>query len=142
MRAQHPLVGPVLTAQHRAARLAFAREHQDWQVHHWHPVLFTDESRFTISTCDRCEIVWRRRGECYAACNIIQHDQLGGGSVLVWGGISLEGRTNLYVLVNGTLTAQELTDALIPQDTIRSLIRSMPRCCQEYIQAHGGHTLD
>ncbi|KAJ8345374.1 hypothetical protein SKAU_G00295670 [Synaphobranchus kaupii] len=43
-------------------------------------------------------------------------------------------------------TVQELTDALIqvweeiPQDTIRRLIRSMPRHCREYIQARGGHT--
>ncbi|CDR01120.1 unnamed protein product [Oncorhynchus mykiss] len=52
MRARSPQVGVVLTAQHRAGRLAFAREHQDWQIHHWRPVLFTDESRFTLSTCD------------------------------------------------------------------------------------------
>lgn len=48
-RARRPLVGPVLTAQHFAARLAFAREHQNWQIHHWYPVLFTDESRFRPS---------------------------------------------------------------------------------------------
>ncbi|KAI3375335.1 hypothetical protein L3Q82_021828 [Scortum barcoo] len=43
MRARRPQVGVVLTAQHRAGRLAFAREHQDWQIRHWRPVLFTDE---------------------------------------------------------------------------------------------------
>lgn len=43
-------------------------------------------------------------------------------------------------------TVQELTNALIqvwqeiPQDTIRRLIRSMPRRCRECIQARGGHT--
>ncbi|CDQ71979.1 unnamed protein product [Oncorhynchus mykiss] len=43
-------------------------------------------------------------------------------------------------------TLQELADALvqvweeIPQETIRHLIRSMPRCCREVIQARGGHT--
>ncbi|KAJ8348305.1 hypothetical protein SKAU_G00268940 [Synaphobranchus kaupii] len=113
MRARRPVVGPVLTAQHRAARLAFAREHQNWQVRHWCPVLFTDESRFTLSTCDRRESVWRRRGERYAACNIIQHDWFGGGSVMVWGGISLEGRTNLHVLANGTLTAVRYRDEIL-----------------------------
>ncbi|KAJ8395660.1 hypothetical protein AAFF_G00028970 [Aldrovandia affinis] len=106
MRARRPVVGPVHTAQHRAARLAFAREH-------WHHILFTDESRFTLSTRDRRERVWRRRGECYAACNIIQHDQFGGGSVIVWGGISLEGRTNLHVLANGTLTAVRYRDEIL-----------------------------
>uniref|UniRef100_A0AAZ3S1P3 Transposase Tc1-like domain-containing protein n=1 Tax=Oncorhynchus tshawytscha TaxID=74940 RepID=A0AAZ3S1P3_ONCTS len=74
MRARHPQVGVVLTAQHRAGRLAFAREHQDWQIRHRCPVLFTDESRFTLSTCDRRDRVWRRRGERSAACNILQHD--------------------------------------------------------------------
>jgi hypothetical protein len=42
--------GLCFTAQHHAGRLAFAREHQDWQIHHWRPVLFTAESRFTLST--------------------------------------------------------------------------------------------
>ncbi|KAI4872571.1 hypothetical protein NFI96_010014 [Prochilodus magdalenae] len=42
MRARRPQVGVVLTAQHRAGRLPFAREHQDWQIRHWRPVLFTE----------------------------------------------------------------------------------------------------
>uniref|UniRef100_A0A674A2U6 Transposase Tc1-like domain-containing protein n=1 Tax=Salmo trutta TaxID=8032 RepID=A0A674A2U6_SALTR len=229
MRARRPQVGVVLTAQHRAGRLAFAREHQDWQIRHWRTVLFTDESRFTLSTCDRRDRVWRCRGERSAACNILQHDRFGGGSVIVWGGISLGGRTALHVLARGSLTAiryrdeilrplvrpyagavgpgfllmqdnarphvagvcqqflqeegidamdwptrspdlnpiehiwdimsrsihqrhvapqtvQELADALvqvweeIPQETIRHLIRSIPRHCREVIQARGGHT--
>lgn len=43
-------------------------------------------------------------------------------------------------------TVQGFTDALvhiweeIPQETIHHLIRSMPRCCGEFIQARGGHT--
>ncbi len=92
-RAQHPVLGPVLTTQHHAARLAFARE-SNWQVCHWCPVLFTDESRFTVSTCDRHERVWK----CYAACNIIQHDQFGVGSMMVLGGIFLESLTVLHKL--------------------------------------------
>ena len=59
MRARRPQMGLVLTAQHRAGRLAFAREHQDWQIRHWRPVLFTDESRFTLSTRDSLEMPWR-----------------------------------------------------------------------------------
>ena len=39
LRARCPVVCPVLTAQHRGARLAFAIKHQNWQVHHWRPVL-------------------------------------------------------------------------------------------------------
>ncbi|CDQ78348.1 unnamed protein product [Oncorhynchus mykiss] len=113
MRARHPQVGVVLTAQHRAGRLAFAREHQDWQICHWRPVLFTDESRFTLSTCDRRDRVWRRRGEHSAACNILQHDRFGGGSVMVWGGISLGRRTALHVLARGSLTAIRYRDEIL-----------------------------
>ncbi len=113
MSARHAVVGPVLAAQHCAAWLALAREHQNWQVRHWRPVLFTDESRFTLSTCDRRERVWRRHGERYAACSIIQHDRFSGGSVIVCGGISLEGHTDFHVLDNGTLTAVRYWDEIL-----------------------------
>ncbi|KAI4873746.1 hypothetical protein NFI96_000047 [Prochilodus magdalenae] len=112
-RAQRPVVGPVLTGQHRRARLAFATEQQNWQIRHKRLVLFTDESRFYLSTCDRRDRLWRHRGECYAACNIIQHAWFGGGSVMVWGGISLEGLTDLYRLDNGTLTAIRHRDEIL-----------------------------
>ncbi len=49
--------------------------------------------------------LWKSCGAHYAACHIVQHDQFGGGSVMVWGGKSLKGRTDLYRLENGTLTA-------------------------------------
>ncbi|KAI3354201.1 hypothetical protein L3Q82_018740, partial [Scortum barcoo] len=42
----------------------------------------TDESRFTLSTCDRHDRVWRRRGERSAACNILQHDRFGSGPLV------------------------------------------------------------
>ncbi|CAJ0968134.1 unnamed protein product, partial [Ranitomeya imitator] len=111
-------MGIVLTAQHHAGRLAFATEHQDWQIRHWPPVLFTDESRFTLSTCDRRDRVSRRRGERSAACNNLQHDQFGRGSVMVWGGISLEGRTAPHVLNRGSLTAIRYRDE-IPRPLVR-----------------------
>ncbi|KAI4898606.1 hypothetical protein NFI96_006386 [Prochilodus magdalenae] len=113
LRARRPVVGPVLTGQHRRARLAFATEHQNWQIRHRRLVLFTDESRFYLSTCDRLDRLWRRRGECYAACNISPHDWFGGGSVMVWEGISLEGRTDLYKLDNDTLTAIRYQDEIL-----------------------------
>ncbi|KAI3361704.1 hypothetical protein L3Q82_002067 [Scortum barcoo] len=43
-----------------------------------------DESRFTLSTCDRRDRVWRRRGERSAACNILQHDRFGSGREVPW----------------------------------------------------------
>lgn len=83
-------------------RLAFAREHQDWQIHQWHPMLFADESRFTLSSCCRCDRVWRRRQKRSAACNILKHEQLGSRSVIVWGDIYLEVCTSLRLHNTGT----------------------------------------
>ncbi|KAL0149994.1 hypothetical protein M9458_054653 [Cirrhinus mrigala] len=153
MRARRPQVGVVFTAQHRAGRLAFAREHQDWQIRHWRPVLFTDESRFTLSTCDR---VWRRRGERSAACNILRHDRFGSGSVMVWGGISLEGRTALHVLARGSPTAVRYRDEIIRplvrpyggavgpgfllmQDSARPHVAGV---CQQFLQDEGIDAMD
>ncbi|KAI4874306.1 hypothetical protein NFI96_001220 [Prochilodus magdalenae] len=68
---------------------------------------------YSLSTCDRRDRLWGCCGECYAACNIIQHAWFGGGSVMVWGGIFLEGRTDLYRLDNGTLTAIRYQDEIL-----------------------------
>ncbi|KAI4902032.1 hypothetical protein NFI96_009942 [Prochilodus magdalenae] len=156
LRARRPIVGPVLTGQHRRARLAFATEHQNWQIRHRRLVLFTDESRFYLSTCDRRDRLWRRCGECYAACNIIQHDWFGGGSVMVWGGIFLEGRTDLYRLDNGTLTAIRYQDEilgpvvrpyagavgpgfLLVHNNARPYVA---RVCRQFLESEGIDTID
>uniref|UniRef100_A0A674PDQ2 Transposase Tc1-like domain-containing protein n=1 Tax=Takifugu rubripes TaxID=31033 RepID=A0A674PDQ2_TAKRU len=160
LRARRPVVGPVLTAQHRGARLAFAEEHQNWQVRHWRPVLFKDESGFTLSTCDSDSDsdseVWRRQGERYAACNVVQHDRFGGGSVMVWGGISMEGRTDLYCLGNGALTAIRYRDEilepivrpyagavgpgfLLMHDNARPHVA---RVCRQYLEDEGIETIE
>ena len=156
LRARRPVVCPVLTAQHRGARLAFAIEHQNWHVCHWRPVLFTDESRFTLSTCDRRERVWRSQGERYAACNIVQHDRVGGGSVMVWGGISMEGRTDLYRLENGSLTAIRYRDEIL-EPMVRPYAGAVgpgfllmhnnarphvARVCRQYLEDEGIDTIE
>ncbi|KAI3355590.1 hypothetical protein L3Q82_018418 [Scortum barcoo] len=42
-----------------------------------------------------------------------QHDQFGSGSVMVWGGISLGGRTALHVLARGSLTTIRYRDEIL-----------------------------
>lgn len=69
-------LGVMLTAQHCVGHMAFAREHQDWQFHNWHPVFFPNEMTFT-QACDRCDKLWRHSGEYSATCNIHQHEWFG-----------------------------------------------------------------
>ena len=113
LRSRQPATGPILSVQHRVARLDFAREHQNWRQAEWRGVLFTDESRFTVSTCDRCVRVWRLAGERYIEENVVRYDRFGDGSVMVWGGICATGRTDLYVIARGTLTAARYRDDIL-----------------------------
>lgn len=46
-RAGCPLVGAVDAVRYRGAQLVFITKYQEWQVHHWCPVVLTD--RFTLS---------------------------------------------------------------------------------------------
>ena len=96
---------PRLTREHRVARLAFAREQGNWNIHNWGNVLFTDESRFCLCTSDRRIPVYRRDGERYFQCNIRPLTNFGEGSIMLWGGISLTGHTDLVLLDGGSLTA-------------------------------------
>lgn len=96
--SRRPATGPELLRQHRVARLQFARQHQNWNVGDWRHVMFTDESRFALRSPDGRERVWRRNGERYAQCNFSSRVSFQGGSVMVWAGISMEGRTELYCL--------------------------------------------
>ncbi|CDQ98343.1 unnamed protein product [Oncorhynchus mykiss] len=63
IRARRPQVGVVLYSPTPCRTFGIC--HQDWQIRHWRSVLFTDESRFTLSTCDRrdsLEMPWRMFG--------------------------------------------------------------------------------
>ncbi len=112
LRARRPCVGVPLTRRHRRDRLNWAQRHLRWTQRQWHNVLFTDESRFAVQFSDGRLRVWRRKGERYDAANVIQRDRYGGGSVMVWGGISRNSKTTL-VTVPGTLTAARYCDEII-----------------------------
>ncbi|XP_021339399.1 sodium-dependent multivitamin transporter-like [Mizuhopecten yessoensis] len=61
----------------------------------------------------RCVRVRRQHGESFQAGNVVEHDRYGGGSVMVWGGINLRGKTDLHVFHNGTVTARIYCDEIL-----------------------------
>ena len=67
--------------------------------------MFTDESRFTLRHADGRLRVYRRVGKRYADACVLRHDRFGGGSVMFWGGIVGNRRTDL-VRVDGNLNTQ------------------------------------
>lgn len=119
LRSRRPAACHLLLPAHRRGRLNFAREYRNWGAEEWANVLFTDESRFCLRSPDGRERVWRRPGERFEQCCISERIPFGGGSVMVWAGVSLHDRTELVLIENGSLTAdryirQCLSDHVIP----------------------------
>ena len=112
IHSRRPAVRPRLTQAHRARRLAWARIHSRWTNAQWSDVIFTDESRFNLSSHDGRIRVWRRQGERYTDATVQEHDRYGGGSVMVWGGINHHQRTPLY-RVDGNLTGIRYRDEIL-----------------------------
>ncbi|GFV69771.1 uncharacterized protein TNCV_1345481 [Trichonephila clavipes] len=92
--------------QHRTARLQWCREHHNWTEQDWACVLFSDESRFSLSSDCRRQLIWRESGTAYRPENIQEKDRYPTCSIMVWVGIMINGRKRLHVVANGTMTGQ------------------------------------
>ncbi|GFU09589.1 MAM and LDL-receptor class A domain-containing protein 2 [Trichonephila clavipes] len=92
-----------LTPAHRRRRSLWCREHRNWRDNEWGRVLFTDESRFSLSSDSHRILIWRERGSRNHPSNIIERDRYGGHGVLVWGGIMLGSRTDLHIFDAGSV---------------------------------------
>ncbi|GFX97711.1 transposable element Tcb1 transposase [Trichonephila clavipes] len=110
--ARHPVRCVPLTPAHRRRLSLWCREHRKWRDNEWGRVLFTDESRFSLSSDSHRILIWREWGSRNHPSNIIERDRYGGRGVLVWGGIMLGSRTDLHIfnagLVNGTRYCNEI----------------------------------
>ena len=115
LNSRRPVRGPVLTQRHRLARLQWANQHRHWTLQReWRHIWFSDESRFLLQRHDRRRRVYRRVGERYAQNCVDEAPPHGGGGVMVWGAVSVAGRSAL-VQVQGSLTAQRyIADILRP----------------------------
>ncbi|GFV05555.1 transposable element Tc3 transposase [Trichonephila clavipes] len=59
--------------------------------------MFSDESNFSLQSDSPRNLRWRAPGTRYHQENTIERHRYGGEGWLVWGGIILGSRTNLYV---------------------------------------------
>ncbi|GFS54487.1 transposable element Tcb1 transposase [Trichonephila clavipes] len=110
--ARRPVRCVPLTPAHRRRRSLWCREHRNCRDNEWGRVLFTDESRFSLSSDSHRILIRRERGSRNHPSNIIERDRYGGRGVLVLGGIILGSRTDLHIFdagsVNGTLYCNEI----------------------------------
>ncbi|GFU48883.1 transposable element Tcb2 transposase [Trichonephila clavipes] len=111
--ARRPIVCVPLTRQHRTVRLQWCREHHNWTEQDWACVLFSDESRFSLSSDCRRQLIWRESGTAYRPENIQEKDRYPTCSIMVWAGIMINGRPRLHVVANGTMTGQRYIDEVL-----------------------------
>ena len=145
LRARRPYVGLPLTQARRLCRMAWLTAHAPRLFPmQWRRVLFTDESRFTLYRADSRRRVYRRRGERFADACVVERDRFGGGSVMVWGGIAHEIKSQL-IIVAGNMTAvryrdESLRPVAVPLVQQRNLILQqdnarprVARVCQDFL---------
>ncbi|GFT32330.1 transposable element Tc1 transposase [Trichonephila clavipes] len=83
--ARRPVRCVPLTPAHRRRRSLWCRKHRNWRDKEWGQVLFTDESRFSLSSDYHRILILRERGSRNHPSNIFERDRYGGRGVLVWG---------------------------------------------------------
>ncbi|GFX19739.1 transposable element Tcb1 transposase [Trichonephila clavipes] len=72
-----------------------------------------NESRFSLSSDCRRQLIWRESGTAYRPENIQEKDRYPTCSIMVWAGIMINGRTRLHVVANGTMMGQRYIDEVL-----------------------------
>ncbi|GFV14757.1 transposable element Tcb2 transposase [Trichonephila clavipes] len=111
--ARRPVVCVTLTRLHRTACLQWYHEHHNWTEQDWECVLFSDESRFSLSSDCRRQLIWRDSGTAYRPENIQEKDRYPTFSIMVWAGIMINGRSRLHGVANGTMTGKRYIDEVL-----------------------------
>ncbi|GFU69057.1 transposable element Tcb2 transposase [Trichonephila clavipes] len=88
------------------------RPRATWSVTDWRRVIFSDESRFSLSDDDHRTRVWRRTGQRSDPAFIVERHTAISQGVTVWGAISWDTRSSLVVL-QGTSTARRYVDDIL-----------------------------
>ncbi|GFV98258.1 transposable element Tc1 transposase [Trichonephila clavipes] len=111
--AHPPTVCVKLTSMHRRNRREEAQEHVNWRRNEWNSVLFSDESHFSVHPDNRRIFIWRDCGSRSNPAFVHESVRFGGGRVLVYGSISIDGRTYLYIIRDVPLTARRHRDEIL-----------------------------
>ncbi|UYV82088.1 hypothetical protein LAZ67_21000798 [Cordylochernes scorpioides] len=111
-----PLRRLPLTPLNRRQRLEWCRARSTWMTE-WHRVMFSDESRFCLSSDSRRVRVWRRRRERSNPAAIVERPTVRQRGIMVWGAIAYDSRSPL-LRIQGTMTAQRYVDDVLRPVTL------------------------
>ncbi|GFX54977.1 transposable element Tcb2 transposase [Trichonephila clavipes] len=144
--ARRPVRCVPLTPAHRRRRSLWCLEHWNWRDNEWGRVLFTDDSRFSLSSDSHRILIWRERGSRNYPSNIIERDRGAMGLQFYFmddnapchrtvaaeqllESSRLAARTLPPVTIRDFRLALQDEWAAMPQQLIDTLILSMGRCC-------------
>ncbi len=86
---------PLLKQEHRQKHLTWAKEKKNWTVAQWSKVLFSDESKFSISFENQGPRVWRKSGEAQNPCCLKSSAKF-PQSVMTWAAMASAGVGSLF----------------------------------------------
>ncbi|UYV80630.1 hypothetical protein LAZ67_19001136 [Cordylochernes scorpioides] len=119
-----PLRRLPLTPPNRRQRLEWCRARSTWMTE-WHRVVFSDESRFCLSSDSRRVRVWRRGGERSNPAAIVERPTVRQRGIMVCGAIAYDSRSPL-LRIQGTMTAQRYVDDVLRPVTLPYLQGMLP----------------
>ncbi|GFU04805.1 transposable element Tcb1 transposase [Trichonephila clavipes] len=144
-----------LTPAHRRRRSLWCRDHRNWRDNEWGRVLFTDESRFGLSSDSHRILIWRERRSRNHPSNIIERGQRRYGSALPFHAqqCTMSSQSSCRTALRECLAARTLPPvtirelrlvlqdewAAMPQQLIDTLILSMGRRCETCLAVRGDH---
>ncbi|GFW77193.1 transposable element Tcb1 transposase [Trichonephila clavipes] len=145
-----------LTPAHRRRRSLWCREHRNWRDNEWGRVLFTNESRFSLSSDSHRLLIWRERGSRNHPSNIIERDRGAMGLQFLFMDDNapchrtvaaeqllesrrLAARTLPPVTIRELRLALQHEWAAMPQQLIDTLILGMGRRCETCLAVRGDH---
>ncbi|GFU61233.1 transposable element Tcb2 transposase [Trichonephila clavipes] len=102
-----------LTSRHRRDCREWTTDHVNWRSNEWRSVLFSDESHFSVHPDNRHIYIWRDLGSRNNPAFVHENVRFGGAGVLVYGVISIDGRTYLYIIRDVPLTARRYKDDIL-----------------------------
>uniref|UniRef100_A0AAY5L6H6 Tc1-like transposase DDE domain-containing protein n=1 Tax=Esox lucius TaxID=8010 RepID=A0AAY5L6H6_ESOLU len=102
---------PLLKMMHKKAHKQFVEDKQTKDMDYWNHVLWSDETKINLFDSDGVKRVWRQPGEEYKDKCVLPTVKHGGGSVMVWGCMSVASTRELQ-FIEGTMNANMYCDIL------------------------------
>ncbi|GFY04262.1 transposable element Tcb2 transposase [Trichonephila clavipes] len=123
--SRRPLRVLPLMPTHRRLGLEWCRARGNWTAAKWNQVIFSDKSRFNLSSHDNHVRVRRPRGERLDPAFTLQRHTSPTAGMMVWGAIAYNTRSPL-VLIRITMTAQRYVHDIL-QPHVLPLMQRLPR---------------